>query len=388
MDNFGPLYHTESDDSDSSDNSSVIDTNTDTNIDLQTCQYRKKIFNFIIDTNDRNWFSSFYKKEEKTIKINGFDKKTFEFKIKFGDSDDILDYTNIIGKRNKLNIPKKFFNLKSLIIPLELKNITSIQIITLTLPNRLVYLGKGNYTNILNFRYLTVYSEDISNTYYGTNKNLNYTLGVLYPLSTVFPTNNIKYIEFKEKGGFNKIYNPVPLATINSLNISIKDPNGNTLNFKNDILTIKEIKIIKDKNFIKIETTEYFNQEYCNGDIIIIKNFSFSNTESNLSQTNYLKIKEFINRKQGHRIYLSDNFKDNIILNTGTLKNEFSILTDGDYNDDNFEIEQYINNNLTIKNVEGDEVFGEILNTSIQLSLLMKIETKVHDFEILNSQII
>ena len=387
MDNFGPLYHTESDDSDnsdSSDESSVIDRNTNN----QPSQYSKKIFNFIIDTNDRNWFTSFYKINENNIKINACDKKTFEFKIKFGDSDDLLDYTSIIEKTNKVKIPQKFFNLKSLTIPLELKNITSIQIITLTLPNRLIYLGKGNYTNILNFRYLTVYSEDISNTYYGTNKNLNYTLGVLYPLSPVFSTNDIKYIEFKEKGGLNKIYDPVPLATINSLNISIKDPNGNTLNFKNDILTIKEIKIIKDNQFIKIETTEYFNQEYCNGDIIIIKNFSFSNTESNLSHTNYLKIKDFINRKHGHRIYLSENFKDNIISNTGTLKNEFSILSDGDYNNDNFEIEKYINNNLTIKNVKEDEVFGEILNTSIQLSLLMKIETKVHDFDILNTQII
>ena len=240
-------------------------------------------------------------------------------------------------------------------------------------------MGNASYTNILNFRYLTVHTNELSNTYYGTNKVLNNTIGILYPLSIVYPNDNVKHIEFREKGNMIKNFNPVPLSTINCLNISIKDPQGNTLRFKNDILNIKKIEIIKDNNFIKITTREWFNGEYQDGDIIKIKNFKFSdNSLAGISG----KLKNFINRPRGHRIYLNTNFSNNKLGVVENLKNEFSILTEGDYIEDKFTISNYINSNIDKASS------GEILNTNLQLSFLMKLKTKIYEFHMLDTQII
>ena len=142
--------------------------------------------------------------------------------------------------------------------------------------------------------------EEISNTYYGTNPDINSAIAIVYPLSTVYPNNILKQVEFIDKGYVSKKFTPNPLNSIDNLRFTIKDPDGNVLNFIDDILHITNLEFpvegdFKNK-FIKITTKEFFNNEYKNGDIIKIKNLVHSN----------LLFQNFRNRNTGHNIYISN----------------------------------------------------------------------------------
>ena len=152
MENYDPVYYTDnsycSDNSiDSEDSLCRSDNSNQKNGKNLDTKYLEKTYNFIIDTNDRNWFTTINKVNGNSI--IGQEIKTFEFKIRFGNDGDSYEY----NKDKKL----EFFSSQYLSFPINLKNIISFQIQTLVIPNRLIYLGNASYTNILNFRYLTRY---------------------------------------------------------------------------------------------------------------------------------------------------------------------------------------------------------------------------------------
>lgn len=335
--------------------------------------YAKKAFNFFIDSTDRDW--------------SGLYTKTFDFQVKFGvDSDTFETYKKtIINNTSDLYQQEiqtnKFFGSKSLSFPINVKNIESISIQSLIMPQRLYYLGGANYMNLLDFRYISISIEEISNSYYGTNSNINKSIAVMFPIAPAYKSTTVpNHMEFRDKGHLIKEFKPTPLNCFDNLKFTINDPNGNALRFKNDILTIKQIQTSTTDEFITITTNENFNGEYRNGDLIKIRNF---NSSSQIGK----QFLDFINREEGHIIYMNTTFTDTTHSNTANLVNTFKIIASGDYTGSGntvFERHSFIpadadyNSNIT----------GTILNTNLQFSLFLKVETKIMEFNNLNSQIV
>ena len=275
---------------------------------------------------------------------------------------------------------QKYFSSKLMSFPINVKNIESISIRSLILPCRFYYLGGANYKHLLDFRYLSISIEEISNSYYGTNSNLNKSMALMFPLSVIYKQTDVlpKQLEFIEKNNFIKEFKPTPINSFDNLKFTINDSNGNPLRFKNDILTIYSISF-DDTNFITITVNERFNGEYQNGDLIKVRGFNDDSVD--------IKFLDFINREEGHTIYINNTDKfENTTLesNIFQLKNSFKILVPGDYdNNGDFQKESYIPNEVT-NIISG----GKILNTNLQLTLFLNVETKVMEFSNLNSQII
>jgi hypothetical protein len=203
-------------------------------------------------------------------------------------------------------------------------------------------------------------------------------MALMYPLSIVYKQIDVlpNQIEFKEKGNFVKEFKPAPINSFDNLKFTINDSNGNPLRFKNDILTIDSIDA-DETNFITITVKEGINEEYRNGDLIKIKNFSYSGT----SVDN--KFLDFINREEGHVIYMDTSFSNTTISAIQKLVNSFKILVPGNYNSNGeFQKETF----ASLDNISN--ITGKILNTNLQFTMFLKVETKVMEFSNLNSQII
>ena len=336
-------------------------------------KYSKTTFNFLIDTIDRDWLR--------------LSESTFNFQVRFGNSSDTNEQVmRLNAEQNLERRTEMFFGTKTLSFPINVKNIQSISVHTLILPRKLIYLGNADYVNPLDYRYILVCIEEISNSYYGTNSDINKAISVMYPLSVVYKSGTEpKNIEFIDKGRMLKEFKPAPLNTFNSLKFTFKDSNGNVLRFKNDILNIKKIYHHKSESptskqdFLKIETIEYFNDEYSDDDIVKFKNISSGIT----------KFDDFLNRDTGHKIYIdtTEKFEDTEFHTVGSLSNVFYIMKEGSYNSSGvFTRESYNNDINDIYNA--DNSVGKILNTNLQLSLFLKIDTKIMEFNELNSEII
>ena len=336
-------------------------------------KYSKSTFNFLIDTLDRDW--------------TGLSENTFNFQVRFGNSSDTNEQVMRLNAEHNLERrTEMFFGTKTLSFPINVKNIQSISVHTLILPRKLIYLGNADYINPLDYRYILVCIEEISNSYYGTNSNINKAVAVMYPLSVVYKSGTEpKNIEFIDKGRMLKEFKPAPLNTFNSLKFTFKDSNGNTLRFKNDVLNIKKIYHHKSESpttkqdFLKIETIEYFNDEYSDDDVVKFKNIS----------TGILSFDKFLNRDTGHKIYIeaTEKFDDTDYHTVGSLSNVFYIMKEGSYNSSGVFTRESYNDNI-VDVYDGDNSVGKILNTNLQLSLFLKIDTKVIEFDNLNSQII
>ena len=92
-----------------------------------------------------------------------------------------------------------------------------------------------------------------------------------------------------------------------------------------------------------------------------------------------------MNRDEGHKIYIETEFTNTTHSAVGSLQQTFKIVVPGDYNNQNFVPESYL---TSIHDSSVSANSGEILNTNLQLSLLLKVQTRTPKFENLNTQII
>ena len=86
------------------------------------------------------------------------------------------------------------------------------------------------------------------------------------------------------------------------------DPLGNELKLLNDTLNIKNVNFeyVSDSiRSIRIITNNFSKYEYKEGDTIIIKNFKFNDFNSSYDLR---KIENYLNRDEGHKIILIQNF--------------------------------------------------------------------------------
>lgn len=336
-------------------------------------KYDNKHFYLTINTEDRDWVDLY--------------KDTFIFQVRFNASGSSNETRNIftnfdnnidnINRFNRTITTERYNGSRTLGIPINIKNINSITINRVLLPTRNIYIGNGNFVNLIELRNINIVIDEFSNINYGTNNISNFIFSSLIQFTPIYPETSAtkipNFIEFKNVRMTDKEFKPAPLNSINSLTFNFYDSSGNRLKYLNNILTISSIDYDNtDNKFIKIVTNEYFyRNNYREDDIIIIKNISNSS------------ISNFLERKEGHKIYYSSSYSEGVNLSSiTTLQNEFYIIKNGDFNSSGV---YTINESITgIINNSG----GSILNKNLQITLYMTINSRHKSLDIFNSHIV
>jgi len=334
-------------------------------------RYKINKFQILIDTINREWINTY--------------KSVFDFQVRFNPSDTSLENINTLtlekesGSTENMYKTKtelvKFSGSTALSIPMTIKNVYSLYLDKLVIPNRKFFLGEGNYVSLLDLKYLSVEIEEFSNVNFGTSDTLNRSFANMIPLSSIYSGNTglMKFVELKNISVEEKVFKPVPLNCLNSLTIKIRDNLGNQLKFRNEQLTIKsvEYKAVDDKKYLKITTDEYFSQlEYQEGDRVIFNNIT----------SDHSILKEFLEKEQGHKIFYETNFTEKSNLDDlNQVVNIFYITNKISESSGSFSID--ITDTISASD-------GNILNTNLQLLMYFQIENKEKSFENLNTQII
>ena len=367
-------YYTSDSESNEESNNSEEES-VDFEMDNSKLNYDNKDFYLIICSVDRDWMNLY--------------KDTFSFQVRFNASESSNEtkeiFTNLdnnidnINRFNRTITTQRFSGSQSLSIPINIKNINSITIDRILFPTRNIYLGNGNFKNLIEFKNINVVIEEFSNINYGTNDLSNFIFASLVMFTPIYPETNLtkypRFIEFKNIRSIDKEFKPATLNSINSLTFKFYDNLGNKLNYLNNTLTINNLDYdTTDNKFIKITTNEYFNRKnFQENDIIIIKNIL----------SNSLKI--FLERKQGHKIYFNTEFNESISINSNTLpnlQNEFYITKPGEFNSSGV----YTISDTTTGIITN--LGGKIINNNMQLQIYMTINSKHKSLDIFDSRII
>lgn len=257
-----------------------------------------------------------------------------------------------------------------------LKNVVSLKIDKLILPNRKIYntYSSNSYTRFSDEAFLTIRFNGINNTDYGTNEITNHAIAIMTPLIPL-PTSfsDISYLEYKNSNNQSKNYIGTPKSIIDRFDINITNPLGIENNPFNDIQTINRIfstysnsSVPLSNSSIIIQTNNYFTEtEFVNGDLIKIKGYIFRNNTNN----ECFLFNNYINNEQGHRVIgigksgLTELYNQILIPTPQYLSR-----TTGDLIYENWYSDFLLKNNFT--SATGDSG-GKLINTNLQTHLLV-----------------
>jgi hypothetical protein len=368
MDNHNLLY------SDSEESSEEDDNQNSFLIKENNIKYDINKTQILIDTNNREWVNSF--------------KSIFDFQVRFNASETSIEdirttylkhITNEYGSKVSIYDEKSeiitFQGSNSLSIPITIKNIKSVYLDRILIPNRKIYYNEGYSINLLDIPFLSIIIDEFSNSVYGTNSNLTSSFANMISTSTIYPSSTTiqKFIELKNITKNPKIFKPVPLNNLNTMTIKIKDNLGKQLKFRNEKLEIQSMEYesstgtVINKYFIKITTSSYFSRlEYQEDDIIIFKDI---NTEDNL-------LKKFLEKEIGHKIYFNTDYteKNNLGINNDLI-NIFYINNELNQSSGNYSVDSLYENFIFTS------ISGNILNKNLQLIMYFTIENVEKSFE-------
>jgi len=309
------------------------------------------------------------------------------------------------------------------------KNVVSVELVNAILPmdSSIIPFDTRLYNGLMKYPYLLLRIDELDSVFRGTNNWVDRAFSTLIFdkvfCSSVLSTDYISgagtsIVNSTPKQGFTSEYNrgfmkfnPAyfekkkfynnPLASLNSMSISITDPRGNFINTQNDVLSLTSTGITftkilteildtleldasnaypftkrSDYKMIKIETTTYFsNRLFRVGDKILIRNFTM-----NTSGVNNSKFQTFINREEGHTIInldLETNGSDEF-SNRGFINNLY-ISPPGKLNDMNSTLEPntYYDNDTGLNFTSA--TYGTLINIDLQSHLLFRIVTRDPD---------
>jgi hypothetical protein len=268
------------------------------------------------------------------------------------------------------------------IVSNEYHNIVHFSVDKIVLSNRYCtqsYDTANSSVRLNDNPYLTVNIDGINYSSYGTNKTLNNTLGVFTPL-TPFPKSisDISYLEFKNTSSQKKEYFPIPEGSISKLNIHINNPIGVIASDLKDVLSIYSIftnnansLALTSNDYIIIQTNDFFTaNEFCQNDLIIIKNYVYHNPSYDESGI----FNAYINRSSGHNI-LNIN-KSNTLT---TLYNQIEIPIPAllSRSTGNISVDTWYSSFIdkTFSNVAIADNSGKLINANIQAHLMINIKT-------------
>ena len=307
------------------------------------------------------------------------------------------------------------------------KNVVSVELVNAILPmdSSIVPFDTRLYNGLMKYPYLLLRIDELDSVFRGTNNWVDRAFSTLIFdkvfFSSVLSTDYISgagtsIVNSTPKQGFTSEYNrgfmkfnPAyfekkkfynnPLASLNSMSISITDPRGNFINTQSDVLTSNTIAFtgtldtigstlelnattaypysniaLNNYKMIKIETTTYFsNRLFRVGDRILVRNFTMNTTGTNNS-----RFTTFINREEGHTIInldLETNGTDET-KNRGFIKNLY-ISPPGTLDALNQTVDSttYYDSSLDFT----DATYGTLINIDLQTHLLFRIVTRDPD---------
>jgi hypothetical protein len=261
------------------------------------------------------------------------------------------------------------------------KNIQSIEVTKVIIPADITNAITGRLYNFnLNYPYVLLHIDEFNDVYEGTDDSIRRSFCQLIYENFYQSSNGRGYIVLKPVQGEKKIFHPSLLSTMPSLNISIRDPNGDLLNDSIDGYSILMVSYEPfNRTYLKIVTNEYFDKnEFFSGDKIHIKKYcAFTIDETQDSQI-LIDFNNFINRDSGHIITnigdASDNsfYKSFYIKAPGTFSSKDGVFTIEQTQIDNLVI---FNCKNTTINIDPPPANGYVLNMSLQNSISMKLTT-------------
>lgn len=313
---------------------------------------------------------------DKFLCINGFDRNWQVHKHRFNFQVDFQFNENSIQQRYK-NI--KSIKVTRVIIPMEIKEMRSLHNVPKTFYNHEFRFG---------YPYLMLNIDEFSDVYDGTNDKIRKSFCHLIFDKCYQSPNGRGYIVLNTMQGEKKIFHPTPLTSLSKLSISIVKPNGEIFNDSKDEYKVFKVEYeANNSKYLKIVTCKYFDKnEFYRGDNIIINDFALQNVTPTMSDMAIREFNAFINRKEGHEIVEIGQPNDAGYFRT------FYVLGPGafDKTSGNFVIQPDLITNLNIFNNNFDfscetTTNGAIINTSLQCTLSMKLQTVATDPNVIDT---
>lgn len=236
--------------------------------------------------------------------------------------------------------------------------------------------------------YLLLNVEDMA-VCEGTNDAVRRSFTVLKFDTSYRSSNGRGYIVLVPVQGETKTFQPTPLASLNTLRISLRRPNGMLLSNARDDYTIEKIEYEAfNRIYLKIVTDKYFDRnEFYQGDSIYIRNFLPlpSGPVSDTTQSSTLNaFVSFMNRPEGHDIVEIGQANDNSFYRT------FYILAPGTLDQDAGRVEVDTDITALVQAMNADypaSTFqGAIINTSLQVVISMSASSAMGNMPILQHQ--
>jgi len=189
-----------------------------------------------------------------------------------------------------------------------------------------------------------------------------------------------------------KRFYPTPLSSIGKLSVTLQKPNGDVLNTSADSYKLFKVEYEQfNTQYLKIVTDVYFDKnEFFVGDEIVIQGHNMTVLTGAMTPTAVTQFNEFINRKEGHEIKQVGGAND-----SGFYRS-FYIQAPGYFDKVNgqYALNTTLINNLNEYNGQVDfcdtntPTNGRILNSSLQHTISLKLDTLVDDARIIQREIL
>ena len=299
--------------------------------------------NFIvINSKDRDW-------------INNSNETPYKFSVKLGGS-----HTDT-----------------HLVTSNEYKNICYIEVNKLILNDRNITNTSNTVTTkVSSLPYIQCKFKNFSRLIDGTNSTFDSSMGVFVSSLTPVIGDEHEYVNFDNQIPSGKSFQPIPLGTLNMIDLELLDPQGNIVKNNTDVLDIKSIHInnetgITKNDYLIITTNQFFDKnEFRIGDLIQCKNYEFHNNDYDESYT----FNNFINRSNCHTITGIGKTNDDTELYNRIHIQLPSYLS---RNTGNLVIDSWFSSFL-IKSLDTsptDSNKGKLINLSTQSHLILHLDT-------------
>jgi hypothetical protein len=311
-------------------------------------QYEIKNNYIIINSKDRDW-------------INSTNETPYKFSVKLGGS-----HTDTYSVTSS-----------------EYKNISYIEVNKMILNDRAI-TNTSNIitTKISSLPYIQCNFKNFSRLIDGTNSTFNSSMGIFVSSLTPVIGDEYEYVSFDNQLPNGKTFQPIPLGTLNMIDLELLDPQGNLVKNNTDVLNIKSVHInnetgITKNDYLIITTNQYFDKnEFRSGDIIQCRNYEFHNNDFDESYT----FNNFINTANCHIITdISKTNSDTELYN----RIHIQLPSHLSRNTGNLVIDSWFSS-FIIKSLDTSPINsnkGKLINLSTQSHIVLHIDTLNKEFK-------
>jgi hypothetical protein len=296
-------------------------------------------------------------------------------------------HINSLGDDNDLQ--KRYRNIESIAVG---KVVIPEEIIERVTFNNQNLKTSFNYDFSFAYPYLILQIDEFDNVYDGTNENVRKAFSKLVYHRSYKAPNGRGYIILKPIQKEKKYFYPTPLSSFGKLSISLLKPNGDMLNSSSDSYKLFKVEYEAfNTQYLKIVSDVYFDKnEFFVGDEVFIQDHHMTVMTENMSDTMVRKFNDFINRKEGHEIKQIGGANDSGYLRSFYIQAPgFFDRTQGVYAVDTALTDLLTEYNSQFNFCDPNMTSnGRILNTSLQHTISLKLETLVDDARIIDKSIL